>query len=112
MNWLKKAPTGLIIAVVVTVGVMTVAYLGGYVYLLAMDKDVAEYRALLNTTMNFVMLLLGGTAAVGSVAAARSASNAEDNTNGTLERRDETIADQGSTIATLRRDAADREGRA
>lgn len=92
MQWIKKAPTGLVIAVVIVVGVATVAYLAGYVYLTAEGKDTADYRALLNTSFNYVMLLLGGTTAVASVSAARSASNAEEQTNGQLSARDEEIA--------------------
>jgi hypothetical protein len=91
MNWLRKAPTPLLIAIVVTLAVATIAYLAGFVYLTSIGKDVTEYRALLNTAFNYVGLLLGGTATIASVSAARSASNAEDAGNGKLTERDAEI---------------------
>lgn len=93
MNWLKKAPTGLVITVLIVFGAVTIAYLGGFVYLTANDKPTSEYTALLNSTMNWITIALGGTAAVASVQAARSASNAEDNTNGALSAKTAEIAD-------------------
>lgn len=93
MNWVRKAPTALVVAIVIVVGLASIAYLAGYVYLTATGADTTDYRGLLNTTFNFVMLLLGGTATVASVSAARSASNAEDNTNGELTARDARIAE-------------------
>lgn len=101
MAWLKKAPTSLIVAVIIVIGAATIAYLAGYVYLTAQGVDTTEYRGLLNTAFNYVGILFGGTATLASVSAARSASRAEDNTNGTLTARDEKIAELDARIRRL-----------
>lgn len=84
MDWLRKAPTSLVIAVLVVVGVASVAYLGGYVYLSANGVDTAEYRSLLNTAFNYAGVLFGATATVASVAGAQSGAKIEKQTNGNL----------------------------
>jgi hypothetical protein len=106
MDWLKKAPTSLVVTVAVMLGIATVAYLGGYVFLLSNGIDTTEYRALLNTAFNYLGLLVGGTAAVGSVAAARSANKAEQNTNGHLTDRDARIEEQAAQIEQLKAEIA------
>jgi hypothetical protein len=103
MQWIKKAPTPLVVAIVVVVGVASIAYLAGYVYLTAQGQDTTDYRALLNTSFNYIMLIMGGTATVASVSAARSASNAEDNSNGTLTERDARIAELEQQLDYARR---------
>jgi hypothetical protein len=102
MDWIKKAPTALIVAIVVVVGVVSVSYIGGFVWLTVEGKDTAEYSRLINSAANMLMLLLGGTTAVASVSAARSASNAEDNTNGKSDAERQAIADAAAE-ATVRR---------
>lgn len=84
MDWLRKAPTALIVTLLVVIGVASVAYLGGYVYLSANGVDTADYRSLLNTSFNYLGILLGATTTVASVSAAKSSSKAEDQTNGQL----------------------------
>lgn len=101
VDWLKKAPTSLIIAVVVVIGVATVAYLGGYVWLTAAGADTTDYRSLLNSTFNYLGILFGATTTVASVAAAKSAGKAEDQTNGQLTTRDERIADLEEQVRRL-----------
>jgi hypothetical protein len=108
MDWLKKAPTSLVVTVAVMLGIATVAYLGGYVFLLANGVDTTEYRGLLNTAFNYLGLLVGSTAAVGSVAAARAANKAEQNTNGHLTGRDARIEEQAAQIEQLKAELADR----
>lgn len=84
MDWLKKAPTALIVTMAVVIGVATVAYLGGYVYLTAVGADTTDYRSLLNSAFNYGGILLGATTTVASVAAAKSSSKTEEQTNGNL----------------------------
>lgn len=102
MDWLKKAPTGLVVTVAAVLGVATVAYLGGYVFLLSQGIDTTEYRSLLNTAFNYAGVIFGGTAAVGSVAAARSANRADVQTNGHLTTAAEKIDEQAAEIERLR----------
>jgi hypothetical protein len=84
MDWLKKAPTALVVTMLVTILVATVAYLGGYVYLSANGVDTTDYRGLLNSAFNYAGILLGATTTVASVAAAKSSSKTEEQTNGNL----------------------------
>jgi cytochrome c biogenesis protein CcdA len=84
MDWLRKAPTSLVITVCVVIGVASVAYLGGYVYLTASGADTTDYRSLLNSTFNYLGILFGATTTVASVAAAKSSSKTEENSNGAL----------------------------
>jgi hypothetical protein len=84
MDWLRKAPTSLVIAMMIMVGVATIAYLGGYVYLSANGIDTTDYRALLNTAFNYAGILFGATTTVASVAAARSSGRTEEQTNGNM----------------------------
>jgi cytochrome c biogenesis protein CcdA len=102
MDWLKKAPTSLVITVFVVIGVATVAYLGGYVYLTAAGADTTDYRSLLNSAFNYIGILFGATTTVASVAAAKSAGKAEDQTNGQLTARDAQIADLKRQVNALR----------
>jgi hypothetical protein len=92
MGWLRKTPVPLLVAIIVVVGVASIAYLGGFVYLTAIDKPTDDYVRLLNSSLNWVTLLLVGTGTAASVTAAKSASNAEDQTNGHLAEKDDRIA--------------------
>lgn len=101
MEWLKKAPTSLKVAVLAIVLIATVAYLGGYVLLALNGVDTTDYRALLNTGLNYVGILFGGAAAVGSISAARSANRTEEQTNGTLTARDARIQELEDRVRLL-----------
>jgi hypothetical protein len=92
MDWFKKAPTPVVVAVIIVCGVGVLTVVGGYVATVATGGDVADYRAFVNTLMNGAGLLIGGVAAVGATSAARSASKAEENTNGVLTAKAEEIA--------------------
>jgi hypothetical protein len=99
MDWLRKAPTPLVITMALAVTVATLAYLGGYVYLSATGVDTTEYRALLNTAFNYAGTLFGATTVVASVAAAKSSNKTEHQTNGTLTALHEEIADLKRQLA-------------
>lgn len=99
MEWLTKAPKFVIITVSVLVGTTVLALIGGFVALELAGQPTEDYRAFINTLMNGVMVVLAGIGAVGGAAAARSASQAADQTNGQLTTRDTTISDQADVIA-------------
>lgn len=92
MEWLRKAPTAVTIAVVAVCGVLAVAVLAAYVVMSINGVDTTEFRQWVVTVGQLLVYPLLGTTAVASVAAARSASAAEDNSNGRLTQRDERIA--------------------
>lgn len=106
MNWIKKAPTGVLIAVIALAGVVSVAFLAGFVVLELDGKDTTEYRGLVNLVMNAATVVLAGIGAIGSASAARSSSNAEEQTNGTLTSRDQKIAELEHEVKSLRRTVA------
>lgn len=103
VEWLKKAPTALIVTLLVVVGVATLAYLAGYVFLTANGVDTTDYRALLNTAFNYVTVLLGATSTAAAVSAARSANKADKQTNGHLAAKDEELAGLRERLAAAER---------
>lgn len=91
MDWLKKAPTAVVVTVIIVCGVLAAVLVGSFVLLTLQGADTTEFRQWVNTLGQILVFPLLGTTAVASVAAARSASKAEDQTNGQLTDRDELI---------------------
>jgi hypothetical protein len=83
-NWLRKAPTAVVVTLIVTTGFILVSVIGGFIFLTAIGADVTEFRAFSNTLMNAATLALAGVGAVGGVAAASSSQMTETRTNGAL----------------------------
>lgn len=102
MGWIKKAPTSVVITAIIVGGLLPLAAIVGFVVLEITGSSTTDYRAFLNLLMNGAILALSGAGAVGGISAARSASNAEDQTNGQLHAKDREIAE-------LRRRLADRD---
>lgn len=102
MDWIRKAPTPVVVAVIVSVGVILLGVLTGFVVLQYSGKPTDDYVRLVNTLANLLMLPLGGLAAVASVSAAKSASKAEDQTNGHLTARDVEIDRLRGQVAILK----------
>jgi hypothetical protein len=107
MQWLKKAPTSVVVTVVIVCGLGLFAVLAGFVALTIADKPTDEYRQFINTLANLIMLPIGGLSAVAAVSAARSSSNTEDQTNGALTAKSAEIADAAvqRTVAHMNGDA-------
>lgn len=91
MEWLKKAPTSVVITVIVTCGLLAVVLVAAFVFLEWQGADTTTFRQWVNTMGQILVYPLLGTAAVASVSAARSASRAEEQTNGTLTAKDAEI---------------------
>jgi high-affinity Fe2+/Pb2+ permease len=104
MDWLKKAPTAVTVAVIIVCGVLAAVVIAAFVVLTINGSDTTEFRQWVSTLGQLLVYPLLGTTAVASVAAARSSSRAEDQTNGALEERD-------ARISVLRGQLADRERR-
>ena len=102
MGWIKKAPTSVVITAIIVGCLLPLAAIVGFVVLEITGSSTTDYRAFLNLLMNGAILALSGAGAVGGISAARSASNAEDQTNGQLHAKDREIAE-------LRRRLADRD---
>lgn len=84
MDWLRKAPTAVTVTVIVTCGFVALGLVTAFVVLTLNGADTTEFRQWVNTVGQILVFPLLGTTAVASVAAARSSSKAEDQTNGTL----------------------------
>jgi hypothetical protein len=110
MDWLRKAPTVVTVTVIIVCGLLAVSLVGAFVLLTINGEDTTEFRQWVSTIGQLLVYPLVGTAAVASVAAARSSSKAEDNTNGTLTEKDQTIAGHEATIASLRSEILRRGG--
>jgi hypothetical protein len=107
MDWLKKAPTAVTVTVIIVCGALAAALVAAFVVLSINGEDTTEFRQWVQTIGQLLVYPLLGTTAVASVAAARSSSRAEDNSNGSLTARDDLISRQAAVIEhhenTLRR---------
>lgn len=92
MDWLRKAPTAVVVTVIVVCGVMALGVLGAFVLLSINGVDTTELRQWVQTIGITVILPLLGINTMASVVGARSSSNAEDNTNGINTAKDAKIA--------------------
>jgi len=99
MEWLKKAPTTVTVVVIVTCGFIATVLVAAFVVLTINGEDTTEFRQWIATVGQLLVYPLLGTTAVASVAAARSSSKAEDQTNGQLEAKDAQILDLRDQLA-------------
>lgn len=83
-DMMRNTP-GWVIAVCATIGFVTV--IGAFVFLAATGADATDFRAFLNTVLNVASVVLGGGAFLAAGSAAKSAANAETQTNGALDKR-------------------------
>lgn len=82
MDWLKKAPTPVVVTTIATCGVLALGVLGAFVTLSLNGVDTTEFRQWVQTIGQILVFPLLGITSIASVAAARSSSAAEDQTNG------------------------------
>jgi zinc transporter ZupT len=101
MNWLRKAPTPVLITAIIVGGLLPLGSIAGFVALEMTGSPTTDYRAFLNLLMNGAILALSGIGAVGGISAARSASNAEDQTNGQLTAKEDELSDLRRQVAAL-----------
>lgn len=111
MEWLRKAPTTVVITVIVTCGVLAAVLVAAFVVLEVQGADTAEFRRWIGTVGQLLVYPLLGITTVASVSSARSASRADDQTNGQLQAKDQTIEARDQTIAALRSENARLERR-
>lgn len=110
MDWLKKAPTAVVVSVVLVCGVAVLAVLGGFVALEIAGKPTDDYRGFINTIANLIILPLAGVGTIAATSAARSASKAEDNTNGTLTALNAQVKHLEGQVADMRAANTERQG--
>ncbi len=84
-HWLRKAPTSVVITLIMSTSLILLSVIGGFIFLTAIGADTTEFRAFANTLMNAATLALAGVGAIGGVAAASSSQKTETRTNGMLD---------------------------
>lgn len=92
MEWLKGAGTAVKVTIIVVCGILALGVLAAYVYLTAQGADTTEFRSWILAIANLLIFPLVGVNTIASISAANSAKKAEENTNGNLHDRDDTIA--------------------
>lgn len=112
MDWIRKAPTAVIVAIVVVCGFGAVAVLGGYVALEYAGRPTGGYLQFVNMLINVVLLLTTGTGALAAVSGARSSTQAAEQTNGQLHERDLIIQAKDRELARLRYELNRQDGAA
>lgn len=101
MEWLRKAPTTVVITVVITCGLLATVLVAAYVVLEVQGVDTLEFRRWVGTAGQLLVYPLLGITTVASVSSARSASRAEDQTNGQLHEKDAKIRQLEGRVAEL-----------
>lgn len=99
MEWLKKAPTTVVVMIIGTAGMLMLSTLVGFTVLIYAGKDVTEFRSLINTVINFFTLAIASVGAVAGVGAARSSAKTEDQTNGLQDAERDAIAKRAAAQA-------------
>lgn len=103
MDWLKKAPTAVAVAMIIMCGVIALGVLAAFVILTLSGEDTSDFRMWINTVGQIVVFPLLGITVVGTAAAAKSAGQAADQTNGHLTEKDAEIERLRAHIASLRK---------
>lgn len=84
MDWLKKAPTAIVVTIIIVCGFLAMSVFGAYVILTLNGADTAEFRQWVNTLGQILVFPFLGVSTAAAVSAAKSSSKTEEQTNGTL----------------------------
>lgn len=101
MDWLKKAPTAVVVTVVIVCGFIATAVFAAYVILTLNGADTVEFRQWINTLGQILVFPFLGVATAAAVSSAKSASKAEENTNGHLTKVSDDNTDLRAKITEL-----------
>ena len=105
MAWLRKAPTAVVVTVIITCGLLALGVLAAFVVLSINGQDTTDFRNWVQTIGVVFILPLLGINTVASVVGAKSASAAEDQTNGIHAAKDRQIAQLTSELRAARGDS-------
>jgi hypothetical protein len=83
-DWLKKAPTGFTIALIIVVGILFLGVIAGYVILSVDGVETLPFTRFIGTLAQLILLPIVGVGTTASIVAAKSASKAEEQTNGSM----------------------------
>lgn len=96
MDWLKKAPTAVVVTVIIVCGFLATAVFAAYVILTLNGADTAEFRQWINTLGQILVFPFLGITTAAAVSAAKSASKADEQTNGHLTK----VSDENAELRT------------
>lgn len=102
VEWLKKAPTGVVITVIITCGILVLGLLGTYAALTLNGVDTTEFRQWVNTLGQILVYPFLGVGTLAAVAAAKSANKADEQTNGHLTAKDAELAELREQLAAAK----------
>ncbi len=101
MRFLGKAPTAVVVTVIIVCGILALGTLAAFVTLSLNGIDTTDLRQWIQTVGITIILPLLGINTVASVAGAKSASAAEDQTNGHLAAKDTELSALRRQVAAL-----------
>jgi predicted permease len=101
VDWLKKAPNSIIITMIIVCGFLAAMVVLSFVLLQLNGQDTTQFRQWVQTLGQILVYPFLGITATASIQAARSSSNAEDQTNGQLAARDAEIARLRAQVTAL-----------
>jgi hypothetical protein len=98
-----------VVTVIIVCGVVALGVLGSFVALTMSGQDTTAFREWINTLGQILVFPFLGVTTAAAVQAARSASNAEDQTNGLHQDQLNEVADTAATHALERARGGDRD---
>lgn len=92
MDWLRKAPTAIVVTIIIVCGLLAASVFAAYVILTLNGADTAEFRQWVNTLGQILVFPFLGVSTAAAVSAAKSSSKTEEQTNGTLTKLQDEVA--------------------
>lgn len=105
MAWLRKAPTAVVVTMIIVCGLLALGVLTAFVVLSINGQDTTDFRNWVQTIGVVFILPLLGINTVASVVGAKSASAAEDQTNGIHAQKDAKIVQLTAELRDARGDS-------
>lgn len=75
------------LVIIICITCVSIFLIGTIAFLVALNKDLTEFRAMLNTVANIITIPLSSTAAIYAGAASKRSGKAVEQTNGSLDKR-------------------------
>jgi hypothetical protein len=107
MDWLRKAPTSVVITLIVMVGFVALGVIASYTWLTLAGEDTTAFRQWVLTIGVPAILSLLGVNTAATISAAKTANQAAEQTNGHLAAKDAELARVYAQLEAYRA-AADR----
>lgn len=102
MDWLRKAPTAVVVTIIAVCGLLAAGVLAAFVVLSLNGVDTTGLQNWIQVIGITIVLPLLGINTVASISGAKSASAAEDQTNGIHAAKDRQIAELTAQLRQAR----------